>query len=120
MSRTSLAPVYVLLPAPHLPPPPRPRPQMHAYYATYTALLRDNLPALWQHMEAEGVTPDLYLVDWLYTLFSKSLPLDVVCRIWDVFLRDGETFLARAALGELTGGGGGASLDGTAWMVCCV
>ncbi|KAF0302014.1 TBC1 domain family member 12 [Amphibalanus amphitrite] len=74
---------------------------MSAYYATYTALLRENLPALWQHMEAEGVTPDLYLVDWLYTLFSKSLPLDVACRIWDVFLRDGEAFLARAALGIL-------------------
>lgn len=73
---------------------------MAAYYATYTALLCDNLPALGAHMESEGVTPDLYLVDWLYTLFSKSLPLDVACRIWDVFLRDGETFLVRAALGE--------------------
>ncbi|XP_037091373.1 LOW QUALITY PROTEIN: TBC1 domain family member 12-like [Pollicipes pollicipes] len=74
---------------------------MKAYYATYTALLRENLPELWRHMEVEEVTPHLYLVDWLYTLFSKSLPLDVACRIWDVFMRDGEAFLARAALGIL-------------------
>ena len=86
---------------------------MSAYYATYTALLRENLPALWQHMEAEGVTPDLYLVDWLYTLFSKSLPLDVACRIWDVFLRDGETFLARAALGQFGRGPGGGLVSGS-------
>lgn len=35
-----------------------------------------------------------------FTLFSKSLPLDVASRVWDVFCRDGEAFLFRAALGE--------------------
>lgn len=36
----------------------------------------------------------------LYTLYSKSLPLDVACRVWDVYLRDGEEFLVKTALGE--------------------
>lgn len=35
----------------------------------------------------------------LYTLYSKSLPLDVACRVWDVYLRDGEEFLIKTALG---------------------
>jgi len=35
----------------------------------------------------------------MYTLFSKSLPLDVASRVWDVFCRDGEEFLFRTALG---------------------
>lgn len=35
-----------------------------------------------------------------FTLFSKSLPLDIASRVWDVFCRDGEEFLFRAALGE--------------------
>lgn len=35
-----------------------------------------------------------------FTLFSKSLPLDAASRVWDVFCRDGEAFLFRAALGE--------------------
>lgn len=35
-----------------------------------------------------------------FTLFSKSLPLDIASRVWDVFCRDGEAFLFRAALGE--------------------
>lgn len=33
-------------------------------------------------------------------MFSKSLPLDIASRVWDVFCRDGEEFLFRAALGE--------------------
>jgi hypothetical protein len=28
------------------------------------------------------------------------MPLDVACRVWDVFLRDGEEFLFKAALGK--------------------
>lgn len=34
-------------------------------------------------------------------MYSKSLPLDLACRIWDVFCRDGEEFLFRTALGIL-------------------
>lgn len=37
----------------------------------------------------------------IFTLYSKSLPLDVACRVWDVFCRDGEEFLFRTALGIL-------------------
>ncbi|EPY88694.1 hypothetical protein CB1_000159029 [Camelus ferus] len=39
--------------------------------------------------------------DRIFTLYSKSLPLDLACRIWDVFCRDGEEFLFRTALGIL-------------------
>ena len=37
----------------------------------------------------------------IFTLYSKALPLDVACRVWDVFCRDGEEFLFRTALGLL-------------------
>jgi hypothetical protein len=29
------------------------------------------------------------------------LPLDIACRVWDIFCRDGEEFLFRTALGML-------------------
>ncbi|XP_041986592.1 TBC1 domain family member 12-like [Aricia agestis] len=45
--------------------------------------------------------PELYLLEWLYTAFAKAMPLDATCRVWDVFLRDGDTFLFRTALGIL-------------------
>lgn len=40
-------------------------------------------------------------VSRIFTLYSKSLPLDVACRVWDVFCRDGEESLFRTGLGIL-------------------
>uniref|UniRef100_A0A8C9PTL5 TBC1 domain family member 14 n=1 Tax=Spermophilus dauricus TaxID=99837 RepID=A0A8C9PTL5_SPEDA len=61
----------------------------------------ENLPKLFAHFKKNNLTPDIYLIDWIFTLYSKSLPLDLACRIWDVFCRDGEEFLFRTALGIL-------------------
>lgn len=74
---------------------------MTLYYSLYEEYFKENLPKLFGVFKKQNLSPDLYLVDWLYTLFSKSLPLDVACRVWDVFLRDGEEFLFRTALGIL-------------------
>lgn len=73
---------------------------MEAYYATYDQLFRENLPRLHAHFDQVALTPDLYLLDWVYTVFAKAMPLDVASRVWDVFLRDGEAFLFRTALGK--------------------
>ncbi|CAN8023570.1 unnamed protein product [Ixodes persulcatus] len=75
------------------------QPQMNAYYTLYEDFFRENLPKLFAHFQKQSLTSDLYLVDWIYTLYSRSLPLDVASRVWDVFLRDGEEFLFRSALG---------------------
>lgn len=37
----------------------------------------------------------------ILSLYTKPLPLDVACRVWDVVFRDGEEFLFRTALGIL-------------------
>lgn len=73
--------------------------QMHAYFNAYNEVFGYNLPKLYAHFECSGLTPDLYLLDWIYTIFAKAIPLDVACRIWDVFLRDGDEFVFRTALG---------------------
>ncbi|XP_050351966.1 TBC1 domain family member 12-like isoform X1 [Nymphalis io] len=69
---------------------------MQRLWKAYARLLRRHLPAL-----AEAVAPELYLLEWLYTAFAKAMPLDAACRVWDVFLRDGDSFLFNAALGIL-------------------
>lgn len=74
---------------------------MKSYFQTYVDLFLENMPSLHQHFMRNSVTPDLYIIDWIFTLFSKSLPLDVACRVWDMFCRDGEEFLFRTALGIL-------------------
>ncbi|XP_028826513.1 TBC1 domain family member 12-like isoform X2 [Denticeps clupeoides] len=74
---------------------------MLKYFAAFEAFFEENLPRLCEHFRGYSLTPDLYLIDWIFTLYSKSLPLDVACRVWDVFCRDGEEFLFRTGLGIL-------------------
>ena len=76
--------------------------QMQAYYNAYNEVFLFNLPKLYSHFLKSGLTPDLYLLDWIYTIFSKAMPLDVACRVWDLFLRDGDEFLFRTALGMIS------------------
>ncbi|KAG7330641.1 hypothetical protein KOW79_006863 [Hemibagrus wyckioides] len=74
---------------------------MLTYFAAFEVFFEENLPKLFAHFKSNSLTPDIYLIDWIFTLYSKSLPLDVACRVWDVFCRDGEEFLFRTALGIL-------------------
>uniref|UniRef100_A0A3P8V0X3 Rab-GAP TBC domain-containing protein n=1 Tax=Cynoglossus semilaevis TaxID=244447 RepID=A0A3P8V0X3_CYNSE len=74
---------------------------MLKYFAAFEVFFEENLPRLFGHFQTNNLTPDLYLIDWIFTLFSKSLPLDVACRVWDVFCRDGEESLFRTGLGIL-------------------
>uniref|UniRef100_A0A4W3K3E2 TBC1 domain family member 12 n=1 Tax=Callorhinchus milii TaxID=7868 RepID=A0A4W3K3E2_CALMI len=74
---------------------------MLKYFASFEVFFEENLPNLFAHLKTNNLTPDIYLIDWIFTLYSKSLPLDLACRVWDVFCRDGEEFLFRTALGIL-------------------
>ncbi|VDM30744.1 unnamed protein product [Hydatigera taeniaeformis] len=72
-----------------------------AYFGAFDALLEDRMPRLFAHLKSCRLDCRLYLFDWLFTIFSRSLPLDVDLRIWDLFLRDGEAALLLSALGIL-------------------
>ncbi|XP_063434649.1 TBC1 domain family member 14-like isoform X1 [Mytilus trossulus] len=74
---------------------------MKVYFHTFEDFFDENMPGLYSHFKKHKVTPDLYITEWIFALFSKSLPLDIACRVWDVFCRDGEEFLFRTALGIL-------------------
>ncbi|XP_048466061.1 TBC1 domain family member 14-like [Rhincodon typus] len=74
---------------------------MLKYFAAFEVFFEENLPRLFAHFKRNNLTPDIYLIDWIFTLYSKSFPLDLACRVWDVFCRDGEEFLFRTALGIL-------------------
>ena len=75
--------------------------RMNRFFRVHQVLLEYNIPKLYRHFDAQKVKPDLYLIEWIFTLFSKSLPLDVMSRVWDVFFRDKEEFLFKTALGIL-------------------
>jgi len=60
-----------------------------------------NLPLLHSHFQQNDVTHDLFLIDWRLSVFCRILPLDTAVRIWDGFLREGETFFVKCSLGIL-------------------
>ena len=101
--------------------------QMKPYFNAYSALLKDQLPHLYDHFHKLSFNPEFYLIEWLvfcfsiflsvnvwfvfvhvllyssfgriFTIYTRVLPLDVACRVWDMFCRDGDIFLYRTALG---------------------
>ncbi|GMR62403.1 hypothetical protein PMAYCL1PPCAC_32598, partial [Pristionchus mayeri] len=77
------------------------QPEMTEYFIAFDRYFAQELKELHEHFDDLDVRPDLYLIEWVYTLFAKSLPLDVTCRVWDVFLRDDEEFVFKTALGIL-------------------
>eukprot|EP01094_Clydonella_sp_ATCC50884_P001249 TRINITY_DN10931_c0_g1_i1.p1 TRINITY_DN10931_c0_g1~~TRINITY_DN10931_c0_g1_i1.p1 ORF type:complete len:456 (+),score=101.64 TRINITY_DN10931_c0_g1_i1:30-1370(+) len=64
-------------------------------------LIAMHLSKLSAYLKAYDITPHVYVMDWILTLFTKSLPLDVASRVWDNFLMEDETFLLRVCLGLL-------------------
>lgn len=74
---------------------------MTSYFSTYNNLLKHNLNKLYIHFNHIGLTPEMYLVDWIYSVYAKSMNLELASIVWDNFLRDKDQFLFRAALGKL-------------------
>jgi len=75
--------------------------KIKGYKETFKALFSEFIPALFSHMEKLSIDPDLFLFDWILTLFARSLPLEFACRIWDCYFLQGEVYLFKTALGIL-------------------
>ena len=73
--------------------------KMAEYYSAFDSLLKSHLPKLHSHFQMLNLSPDLYLQEWIYTLYSRSLPLDLASRVWDVYCRDGDDIVFRIAVG---------------------
>lgn len=80
---------------------PVPFKQIHHYLTVYQVLLKEHLPLLFNHLQELGLNAEVYLIDWMLTVFSKALPLDLASRVWDAYLYFGDHFLYRCALGIL-------------------
>jgi hypothetical protein len=67
----------------------------------FDKLLEKELPQLSLHFKAIGLQSQLFLYDWLLTLFASVLPPQVCSRLWDQYFLRGELFLYQVALGLL-------------------
>jgi hypothetical protein len=71
------------------------------YQCVFHDLLGKKLPAVAQAFERIGMVAELYSTEWFITLFCRSLPHEVVLRIWDAFFYEGYKVLFRVALALL-------------------
>jgi len=66
---------------------------------TIDNLLKECLPALHKHFHEHNIVLSVFILDWFMTLFSKSFPLDIVVRIWDLYFMEGEVTLYKTTIG---------------------
>ncbi|KFH17906.1 Sec7 domain-containing protein [Toxoplasma gondii MAS] len=67
----------------------------------FEAMLRTRVPPLYRHFKGLRIHPNLYLLQWLETLFAIVLPFQTLCKTWDAILLLGEGFTFQVALGLL-------------------
>lgn len=74
---------------------------MQRHMRVYQRLFNFYLPGLYNHFESLEISADMYCYDWMITIFTRALSLDVVSRVWDNFLDVGPVFLFRTGLAIL-------------------
>eukprot|EP01133_Synstelium_polycarpum_P008376 gene8376-9845_t len=75
--------------------------QMEVYMKAMDSLMCTHLPKVHRHLKELGIQPDIFMIDWVLTIFSKALPLDVASHVWDNLFVEGELFIFQVALGVL-------------------
>lgn len=76
-------------------------PKMEILFTFWENQFAESLPSLHAHFIEVGMMPQLYLVEWVFTLFAKSLPQEPVAWIWDQILLLGDQRIFQVALGIL-------------------
>eukprot|EP00923_Selenidium_pygospionis_P001045 GHVN01001581.1.p1 GENE.GHVN01001581.1~~GHVN01001581.1.p1 ORF type:complete len:692 (-),score=54.08 GHVN01001581.1:1258-3333(-) len=71
---------------------------LEVFFRTFDALFIDKMPSLFQKLCQDGLKSDIFLVEWMYTLFTRSLPFELVTRIWDNFVIEGEVALFQVSI----------------------
>lgn len=72
-----------------------------SYVLCFDHFFKKLLPLLYSHMRDEGVTSEMFLMDWNMALFTKALPLEVAAQVWDMYLLEGELYIMCVGLGIL-------------------
>ena len=67
--------------------------QMQVLFRVFNDLFVAALPELNAHFVTFDIEPQLYLVEWIFTLFSKCLPPQVAGWIWDHICVVGEHYI---------------------------
>lgn len=67
----------------------------------FKQVLNLNLPEVYSNLENLKIHPELYLIEWIMTIFSKNLNIDVAARIWDLYMIEGIKTIFQASISIL-------------------
>lgn len=72
------------------------------YYAGFKATLRQSLPKVYAQLEVLSVTPEMYVLEWLYTLFVRCVRIDEIGHLWDYVFTEGSTAFFKIPIAVLS------------------
>ena len=64
----------------------------------FNDIFKINLPELYEHFKENEIAPEHYLLEWLMTLYTRSLYIDLSLRIWDIYMIEGIAALYMSAI----------------------
>jgi hypothetical protein len=74
-------------------------PLLHLLMYQYTKFFERQLPEVYRHMAERSFMTEMYLPQWILTLFCKEFPFATVQRIWEFMLCRGLRSLIEISLG---------------------
>lgn len=67
------------------------------YKSIFNNKIKRKCPKVQKLLEVSGINTEAFLLDWLYTLFSRAVNIKMVRIFWDIFLIFGDYYLLRVA-----------------------
>ena len=72
--------------------------ELKIYTDFFNDLFEKYLPKIAYHFNKMQITPELYLIPWFEELFTKTFSVNLLYRIFDIFLLNGEFILFSVGL----------------------
>jgi hypothetical protein len=76
-------------------------PDLQRTFYKLLSLMKKHIPKVYDHFKKNSFHPSMYALQWFITIFAVNFKFDVLVRIYDVFLLEGEKVLYRLALAIL-------------------
>lgn len=70
---------------------------MEIYKSLFTSKLSRKMPKVKESLDKYMISTDAFLIDWMYTIYSKSFSVNVTRVLWDIYLLFGDYYLIRIA-----------------------
>ena len=64
----------------------------------FSDIFKINLPELFEHFKENEIMPEHYLLEWIMTLYTRNVFIDLSFRIWDIYMIEGIICLYKAAI----------------------